>query len=88
MRLVIDGKRLDTEKAALHFNMSYWDGHNNINGDLYKSSKGHWYMLTPSQWESRKYWILTTPHEVIEVYRDFFDEDEIATISSHIDGWE
>lgn len=88
MRLVIDGKRLDTEKAALHLTMAYWDGHNNITGDVYKSSKGQWYMHTPSQWSNEQHWILITPHEIIEMYRDFFEEDEIEIISSHLEDWE
>lgn len=88
MRVVIEGKRLDTEKAVLHIEMAYFDGSNHITGDLYKSSKGTWYMVTPSQWSNGHHWTLTTPHEVIELYRDFFTDEDIEEISQHVEGWE
>jgi hypothetical protein len=87
-KIVIEGLRFDTKKAAQHWRMSNWDGHNNIDGDLYRSSKGAWYMFVPTQWSNYEHWILTSPAEVLENYRDFFGEEAIEQIAAYVEDWE
>ncbi len=52
MIIVIDGKRLDTDKAKAEFDLGYHDGRNSHCGTLYLSSAGTWYVWTPSQWRT------------------------------------
>jgi hypothetical protein len=88
MKIVIEGHRFDTNKAEKHYELTHFDGHNHITGDLFKSSKGKWYMWTPSQWANCHSWIMTSPAEILEQYRDFLKEDEIEEISQYVEGWE
>jgi len=88
MKIVVDGHKFDTSKAKRHYTMANFDGHNQITGDLYISSKGQWYMYSPSQWGNGHRWQMTSPEEILEQYREFFDEKEIEEISAHVEGWE
>lgn len=88
MKIVIEGHRFDTTKAEKHWQLAFWDQHNWIRGELYKSSKGKWYMLSPSQWSNEQNWLMTSPAEILESYRDFLQEDAIEEIAKYIDDWE
>lgn len=88
MKIVIEGHRFDTNKAEKHYELARFDGHNHIRGDLFKSSKGKWYMWTPSQWGNGHRWELTSPAEILEHYRDFLSDVEIEEISQYVEGWE
>jgi hypothetical protein len=87
MKIVIEGSRFDTEKAQ-HWDLSLWDGHNWIQGDLYRSSKGTWYVNTPSQWSNGHHWELTTPAQALEDYRQFLEDSQVEEISKYVDDWE
>lgn len=81
MIIGINGHRFDTNKAHRHWQMACCDNHGNHHtGDLYLSSKGTWYVWTPSQWANRHRWELIDPQDVIELYRQYFSQDEIAEI--------
>ena len=80
MKIVLDGKCLDTSKAIHHWDMSHFDGRNQHCGDLYLSSRGTWYISTPSQWTTGHRWEMVDPREVVETYRRYFDEAETAQI--------
>ncbi len=68
MIVVIDGKRLDTDKARTWI-LDYSDEHANWHrGELYLSSGGTWYVRTPSQWASGQRWELCDPTTVLERY--------------------
>jgi hypothetical protein len=76
----IDGHRFDTDKAKKHWHMRHFDGNNVLKGDLYLSSRGTWYMYTPSQWSNGHRWELSDPADLLERYGDYFDDDEKAEI--------
>ena len=78
--IVIDGKRLDTDKARRTWDLSYHDGHNRHTGALYLSSRGTWYVETPSQWANGHRWELIDPAEAIERYPDSLSDEERAEI--------
>jgi hypothetical protein len=80
MIIAIEGKRFETTKARHHWHMHNFDGQNSHHGDLYLSSQGTWYIETPSQWANGHRWELIDPTDIIEQYRDYFDDDEIAQI--------
>lgn len=77
--VVIDGKRLDTSKAR-KWSLNYHDGNNYHYGALYLSSKGTWYVETPSQWANGHRWELCDPTDAIERYGHGLDDDERAEI--------
>ena len=78
--IIIEGKRLDTAKARKRWSLNYHDGSNMHYGDLYLSSKGTWYVYTPSQWGNGHRWELCDPAEAIEQYGQGLDDDERAEI--------
>lgn len=80
MIVAIDGKRFDTTKAQDNWPLSHFDGHNLHEGHLYLSSQGTWYLETPSQWANGRRWEIIDPAVVIERYRQYFSQDEIAEI--------
>jgi hypothetical protein len=87
-KIVIEGQRFDTSKAKKQWNMAYWDGSNWIQGELYLSSKGQWYMYSPSQWSNGHHWELTSPAEVLENYRNYFEDPVIEEIAAYVEDWE
>jgi hypothetical protein len=80
MNVAIEGHLFDTTKAKKHYELRYWDGNNWITGDLYQSSRGTWYVYTPSQWADRRSWELISIQEALERYREYLSEDEIDQI--------
>jgi len=79
--VVIDGKKLDTEKAKRSWSLDYADDSSNMHrGDLYLSSKGTWYIETPSQWLNGHRWELIDPVDAIEHYGHGLNDDERAEI--------
>lgn len=89
MKLVIDGIRLDTDKASHHWDLWYNDGSNSFTGDVYRSSKGTWYMYTPSQWANRHSWVLMTPEEILSAYPEYLSDGTKAEIAELAGlGWE
>lgn len=76
MRITIDGHHLDTEKASHHWELDYWDDHNRHTGDVYRSSKGTWYVYTPSQWANQHAWRIMTPANILNDYDQYLTEDE------------
>jgi hypothetical protein len=78
--VAIEGHIFDTSKAKKHYELRYWDDHNWIEGDLYESSHGTWYVYTPSQWRAASYWRITTAQEAVEEYRNYLSQKEIEEI--------
>lgn len=76
MIVAIDGKRFDTEKAKRTWDMSWFNGHNMLKGTLYLSSKGAWYIETPSQWANGHRWETIDPADVLERFGQYFSEEE------------
>lgn len=74
--IAIDGHRFDTDKAKHTWPLQYHDGHNNFTGELFLSSRGTWYVYTPSQWANGHRWELTDPADVLERYQDYLSEAE------------
>ena len=74
--VLIDGHRFDTEKAKREWDPSYHDGHNRFSGELYLSSKGTWYVHTPSQWANGHRWEIGDPADLIEQYGEGLDDEE------------
>jgi hypothetical protein len=80
MIVPIEGYRFDTEKAKEHWELMYHDGHNLLTGDLYLSSRGTWYVYTPSQWSNCHRWELIDPETAVERYCDYLSQGEITEI--------
>jgi len=78
--VAIEGHVFDTSKAKKHYELRYWDDHNWITGDLYQSSRGTWYVHTPSEWAQRRTWKLISAQEAIERYRAYLSDEEIEQI--------
>ena len=76
----IDGHRFDTDKASQHWHMHHFNGNNVLEGDLYLSSRGTWYLYTPSQWANGHRWEVIDPAELLDRYGDYFDDGEKADI--------
>lgn len=80
MIIAIDGRRFDTAKARKHYRLDHHDGRNRHTGDLYLSTRGTWYVETPSQWSNGHRWELVDPAVVVERYQDYLTQDEIVEI--------
>jgi len=78
--VVVEGHRFDTSKAKKSWRLDYFDGHNQHWGALYLSSRGTWYVETPSQWSNGNRWELTDPQEAIERYGRGLKEEAIEEI--------
>jgi hypothetical protein len=78
--IVIEGKKLDTSRAAKAWSLDYHDGSNLHTGELYLSSKGTWYVSTPSQWANGHRWELVDPVDAIERYGRGLDDEARAAI--------
>jgi hypothetical protein len=80
MIVAIEGHRFDTAKAKRSWPLSHFDGNNRHTGTLYLSSKGTWYIETPSQWASGHRWELIDPQDAIERYDQYLNQDELEEI--------
>jgi predicted heme/steroid binding protein len=78
--VAIDGHRFETEKAKKSWELSHFDGHNRHTGRLYLSSRGTWYVSTPSQWSNGHRWELIDPATAIERYSEHLEQGEVAEI--------
>lgn len=78
--VAIDGKRLDTRRCKRTWRMEHHDGSNLHTGDLYLSSRGTWYVYTPSQWANGHRWELIDPADVLERYQEYLTAAERAEI--------
>jgi len=74
--ILIDGHRFDTEKAKKSWSLNYHDGKNLYTGDLYLSSRGTWYVYTPSQWGNGHRWEIGDPAVLIEQYGEGLSDEE------------
>lgn len=82
MKLTIDGVMLDTEKAQ-QWPLSYMDERSNHHtGDVFRSSKGTWYVFTPSQWSNRHSWVLMNPADILSEYDKYIEEEDKAEIAN------
>ena len=81
MKVTIEGHHFDTKKAPHHWGLSYWDGNNNHTGDVYLSSKGVWYVYTPSQWANQHSWMLMDASEILTEYDSYLDDEEKSEIA-------
>ena len=81
MKVSIESVLFDTEKARLHISLAFWDGNNSQTGDLYVSSKGTVYALTPSQWSNLRSWVALTAAEAMNRWWDFMDEEDRETFA-------
>jgi len=77
VKVSIDGHVFDTSKVKWHASLNYFDGHNQIYGDVYESSTGIFYVYTPSEWSNMHRWEIQTPGEIIENYLDMLGEDAV-----------
>lgn len=81
MKVTIDGHHFDTEKASGHWQLYNFDGNNQHTGDLYRSSKGTWYVWTPSQWANQHSWMLIEPSDALDQYDKYLNDDEKTEIA-------
>lgn len=81
MIVAISGHRFDTDKAKRKWTLSHHDGRNRHTGALYLSSRGTWYVETPSQWANGHRWETIDAAEAIERYgNDYLEDDEVKEI--------
>jgi len=82
MKITIDGKRFDTDKATRSWDLYKLDSNSNQHtGRVCRSSAGAWYVYTPSQWSNRHSWILSTPEEILDHYDGYLKEEEKEEIA-------
>jgi hypothetical protein len=87
MIVVIGGRRFDTDKAKEHFALYYPlpgtappPGKKRLAGSLYLSSKGTWYVKTPSEFETGHRWELIDPAVAVTRYADYMRAEYLAEI--------
>ena len=82
MKITIDGIRLDTEKASQSWTL-YWadDRSNAHSGHIYRSSKGQWYVYTPSQWSNQHTWELSTAANILNDYDKYLNDEQKTQIA-------
>jgi hypothetical protein len=84
-KICINGHRFDTAKVSHHWGLERQDDrYNNHTGDVYRSSKGVWYVETPSQWANMHSWVIMTPDEILNEYADYltdYDKEEITKVA-------
>ncbi len=82
MKISINGHHFDTDKASHHWDLDWFDQNSNRHtGDVYRSSKGQWYVYTPSQWSNMHYWELMSVSEILSNYDEYLEDDEKAEIA-------
>jgi hypothetical protein len=84
MKISIDGQHFDTAKASQHWELYYWDGSNGHSGSVYRSSRGTWYVNTPSQWSNRRAWMVMLPEHILSEFDRYLtqeDKEDIATVA-------
>jgi hypothetical protein len=87
-KISIDGHLFDTGKAKAKWKLELVDDGSNIHtGKLYLSSKGTWYVYTPSQWGNCHSWLILGEGKdgaeaTLEQYSDYLEQDEINEIAS------
>lgn len=82
MKVTIGGHRFDTSKASHHWGLDRIDDNSNRHtGDLYHSSKGTWYVWTPSQWANQHAWMLIEPADALTEYDQYLTDEEKAEIA-------
>jgi hypothetical protein len=82
MKVSIEGHRFDTEKAKLHVQLYRLDDRSNQHtGDVYMSSKGMWYVYTPSQWANMHSWVLMSPEEILSEYDSYLTQEQKEEIA-------
>lgn len=80
MQQVIDGRRYNTETAALIASDEYWDGHNyerrGTNTHLYRSPNGRYFVGYSTQWQgSRSRIEALTEAEAVALYEQLPKQD-------------
>lgn len=82
MKVTIDGHHFDTQKASHYWDLEYFDQSSNRHtGTLYRSSKGIWYVYTPSQWTNQHSWQLIEPVEALTDYDKYLEDKEKTEIA-------
>jgi hypothetical protein len=81
MKITIDGKRFDTDKAKQVWKLWYNDGSNIHTGEVYLSSGGSWYVYTPSQWSNQHSWVLSSPKDILNDYDKYLEDSEKEEIA-------
>ena len=87
-KISIDGHLFDAAKAKGKWLLHLVDGQSNVHsGKLYLSSKGTWYVYTPSQWENCHSWVIIGQGKdgaeaALKEYSDYLEQDEINEIAS------
>ena len=90
-KISIDGHLFDTDKAKASWLLHMVDGQSNVHsGKLYLSSKGTWYVYTPSQWGNCHSWMVLGElkdgaRAALEEYSDYLGQDNINEIASLFD---
>lgn len=81
-KIAIDDKMFNTEMATHDYDLHGFDGNSNqIRGHLYRSSRGTWYVYTPSQWSNRRRWEITTGKQALLDYSHYLGQEQMAEIA-------
>ncbi len=82
MKICIEGHRFDTDKAKTHIELEMIDDRSNRHtGDAYMSTKGQWYVYTPSQWGNMHHWTLSSAAEILDNYDAYLSDTEKEEIA-------
>ena len=79
MKVVIDGRCFDTDKARATVDLYHHDGSNGYHGDAYVTTKGVWYVDWPSQWAGC-HWEITSPSEILKILGSVLGQRQIDEI--------
>jgi hypothetical protein len=76
-KIFIENHVFSTEKAKWHADLFAFDPRSNrIEGDVYESSTGIFYVHTPSQWANQMSWLIMTPEDILNEYGDMLDDKD------------
>ena len=76
-KIYIENHVFSTEKAKWHCEISALDSRGNrIEGDVYLSSTGIFYVHTPSQWANEMSWLIMTPEDILDRYGSMMDDKD------------
>jgi hypothetical protein len=82
MKVTILGERFDTDKAQRHWGLLWLDDQSNRHaGDVYQSSKGRWYVLTPDEGSNRQRWLLMEPAAILGEYDQYLTQEAKEAIA-------